>query len=338
MKNISIIEEGRKSAYLLKNIVTIDDFDTWCHDNDYTSEEIGSGLSNQTIFIAKTEDKLVASFLYGKNEKLSCLEFRKIEDKTFEAITIENIELVNNDKESPHNVQKNLFLSPPKKNTMIYFSCPTGKRRDAIVAEFGDVIGACLTPTIFNNITARKMPWFFDNGAFMSFSHNVPYDKMKFCKRLQEIYTKSRMGNIKIPDFVVIPDVVGGGSRSLTYSMKWMEFLETTKLCEFNYYLAIQDGMSIAEVENVIRSKKIDGLFLGGTKPWKYATGEKWCRLADKYNMKIHVGGVGVKSKIEWAEDCGFTSVDSGVAMLHPKHLLEVLDKVRSDMSTQIAS
>ncbi len=48
----------------------------------------------------------------------------------------------------------------------IYFAYPTGKRRDELVDKYGTKYGACLTRDAFNSITAKKMPWFFDNGAF----------------------------------------------------------------------------------------------------------------------------------------------------------------------------
>ncbi len=56
----------------------------------------------------------------------------------------------------------------------IYFACPTGQRRDMIVEKYGDTFGACLTRDIFNDITATKMSYFLDNGAFApadSFGH-----------------------------------------------------------------------------------------------------------------------------------------------------------------------
>lgn len=334
------IERGRLRATALSHITTLTFLEDWCYDNNTFMEEIGSGLPNQTIFAVRREGlcELIASFMYLGGDSVSCLEYREDEPLSFEEKTQANINLIIEAPLKSKNIHKNLFSETGEQtHTKIYFACPTGKRRDQIVSEFGSEFGACLTPTIFNNITARKMPWFFDNGAFSSFSHGSRYDKIKFYKRLIEIFAKVSLGEINNPDFIVLPDIVGSGKKSLEYSKRWMTFLNSSKLGEFKYYLAIQDGMAFSEVEELIASKSIDGLFLGGTKPWKYATGSKWCTLANKYNMKIHVGGVGVKSKIEWAESCGFTSVDSGVAMLHPKHLNEVLDKVRRDLSLREA-
>lgn len=43
----------------------------------------------------------------------------------------------------------------------IYFACPTGKRRDMIIENYGFEFGACLTRDVINNVTSRKMHWFF---------------------------------------------------------------------------------------------------------------------------------------------------------------------------------
>ena len=55
----------------------------------------------------------------------------------------------------------------------IYFACPTGQRRDMIVEKYGDTFGACLTRDIFNDITATKMSYFLDNGAFKDYKDGV---------------------------------------------------------------------------------------------------------------------------------------------------------------------
>ncbi|WP_152184408.1 hypothetical protein [Sulfurimonas indica] len=210
----------------------------------------------------------------------------------------------------------------------IYFACPTGQRRDNIVKDYGDKFGACLTRDIFNNVTAKQMPWFFDNGAFSDWKTKKLFDFEKFTKRLLEIEGKVRFKILPDPDFVVIPDIVTKGNRSLVYSNAWMEYLNHN-FPYFKYYLAVQDGMSIEDVENYIRERMYDGLFLGGTKSWKYENGEKWVQLAHKYGLPIHCGGVGTRKNILWAKMAGFDSCDSGVAMIHPMHLNDVLNMDR---------
>ncbi len=207
----------------------------------------------------------------------------------------------------------------------IYFACPTGLRRNSIVSAHGDKYGACLTRDIFNNVTAQTMPWFFDNGAFSDWKNQKSFNFQKFVNRLVEIEIAVRTEKYPSPDFVVIPDLVTKGDVSLKYSSAWMEYLNDN-FPHHKYYLAIQDGMALGDVEKQIQARTIDGLFLGGTKPFKYAEGSKWVALAKRYGLPIHCGGIGTRKNTLWAKMEGFDSVDSGVAMIHPKHLSEILN------------
>ncbi len=207
----------------------------------------------------------------------------------------------------------------------IYFACPTGERRDKIVEKYGDIFGACLTRDVFNKTTAKKMSWFFDNGAFSDWKTNKRFDFHKFTVRLLHIEANSRFKGYKRPDFVVIPDKVAKGEHSLEYSNLWLPYLNHN-FPYFDYYLAVQDDMETWMVEKYIRRRYYDGLFVGGTKKWKYENSEKWVKLAHKYGLKCHIGGIGTRKSILWAKSIGADSVDSGVAMIHPVHLKEVLN------------
>lgn len=207
----------------------------------------------------------------------------------------------------------------------IYFACPTGKRRDGLVKNYGTKFGACLTRDNFNNVTANMMPWFFDNGAYTDWQRNLIFNSQKFYDRLMEIELKVRQGALLHPDFVVIPDIVAKGFESLERSLKWVEFLNET-FPHHNYYLAVQDGMNFKHIEILMKRKLFDGIFVGGTKPWKYKHGEGIVQMAHKYGLPVHCGAIGTRKNILWAKMAGFDSVDSGVAMIHPGHLKDVLN------------
>jgi hypothetical protein len=220
--------------------------------------------------------------------------------------------------------------------TKIYFACPSGKRRDGICEEFGTHFGACVTPYINNNITIGKMPFFFDNGAYKSFSSGTPFDSALFIKKVTDLEAKMQFGHCLEADFIVIPDIVGGGDDSLDFSLQWLEYIEDNMrhIARYNLlYLPVQDNMDIDNVERVIKRKMVDGLFVGGSKPFKYEEGQRWVDLAHKYGLPIHCGGIGTKNDITWAKEIGFDSVDSGIAMLHPHHLWDVLDMEREALS-----
>ena len=207
----------------------------------------------------------------------------------------------------------------------IYFACPTGQRRDEIVSDYGRKFGACLTRDVFNTITANKMPWFFDNGAFSDWKKNEVFNAQKFFNRLVDMEIQIRKGALDAPDFVVVPDIVRGGRESLDKSLKWMEYLEEN-FPYHKYYLAVQDDMPFQNVALALKSRLFDGVFIGGTKPWKYANGEILVGLAHWYGLPVHCGAIGTRKNILWAKSIGIDSVDSGVAMIHPRHLKDVLN------------
>lgn len=237
----------------------------------------------------------------------------------------------------------------------IYFACPTGERRDKILKEYGFTFGACLTRDTFNHITARKMDWFYDNGAFSDWKSNRPFNEQKFIDEMWRIESEMRFGKqltdetdfsilekgearkykLVQPDFVVTPDLPARGNESLFFSRKWIDFLQD-RFPFYDYYLAVQDDMSFELVEDDLIKENFSGLFVGGTKKWKHENSEKWVKLAHKYGLKCHIGGIGTRKSILWVKSIGADSVDSGVAMIHPVHLKEVLN-IHNDLFWNIA-
>lgn len=206
----------------------------------------------------------------------------------------------------------------------IYLGCPTGKRRDKIIAEHGKKFGACLTRDNFNHKTA-KMDYFLDNGAFHDYLNNKPFDSQKFFNRLLDMEIKIRRGILEAPKFVVVPDIVMGGRKSLDKSLKWLEYLGEA-FPHNRYYLAVQDDMPFHLVALALKSQLFEGLFVGGSKPFKYKHGEELVGMAKHYDVDIHCGGIGSRKAILWAKLTGFTSIDSSLAMIHTTHLNSVLN------------
>lgn len=218
----------------------------------------------------------------------------------------------------------------------IYFACPTGLRRNSIVEEYGDKFGACLTRDVFNNITANMMPWFLDNGAFADWKDGKDIDRLtiKFLRRLERVSEAIAKGELTAPDFIVVPDIVGKGDESLLFSRQWVHIFRES-FPQYKYYLAAQDAMRFHYlqdntkspycIETSLFSNTYDGLFVGGTKQWKYTHGEELVKLAHKYGKPCHIGGIGNRRSILWGKMISADSCDSGVAMIHPKHLKEVL-------------
>lgn len=209
----------------------------------------------------------------------------------------------------------------------IYFACPTGVRRDnLIVGEYGSKFGACLTRDTFNMKTLNRMAYYFlDNGAFSDYKLNKPFNAKKFVNRLIQITEKVASGEFnKEPRFVVIPDIVMGGMDSLSYSLQWLEYLKRF-FPQFKYFLAVQDGMESSAVEAIAQSGDIDGIFLGGSKEFKYRESAHYASMANFYGLGAHAGGIGNRRSILSMKLSKWHSVDSGVAMLNSSVLHQVL-------------
>jgi hypothetical protein len=145
-----------------------------------------------------------------------------------------------------------------------------------------------------------SFPFILDNGAFSSYVNNLDFDEEAFMKSI-----------IKVKDnpnllWAIIPDKVAQGKESLKYSMIWREFLPNN----INWYLAVQDGM-LPEHIPIEFLKKIKGIFIGGTRNWKFKTGKQWVNYAHSNNLKCHIGRIGTLRLLIWAESINADSVDS---------------------------
>lgn len=216
----------------------------------------------------------------------------------------------------------------------IYFAAPTGKRRDMLLKEYGNKYGACQTRDVFSTPHLFNK-WFFDNGAFSDWKKGKMFNSSKFFNRIEQIESMIAQNSVTRPQFIVIPDQVAGGMKSFFISRAYLHGLKED-YPENKYYLAVQDGMrmhyiedgkpSVYSVEFQLMRGNLSGIFVGGTKEWKKETGAQWCDLAHKYGVQCHAGGVGSKKMYVWAKLCGFDSVDSGLPMIHSKHLQSALN------------
>lgn len=166
-------------------------------------------------------------------------------------------------------------------------------------------------------------PWILDNGAWVARNDPNGLDTWGWFLRVSEICGEMQ----EAPLFAVLPDIVGGGLDSLELS-KW--YLSSDRLgdegeleASWNWYLAVQDGMSLADVEELLRDQqeldaiptryqvKVSGLFLGGSDTFKLETGKQWAELARKYGLGCHFGRCSSVRKLTAAIDHGYTSCDS---------------------------
>lgn len=135
-----------------------------------------------------------------------------------------------------------------------------------------------------------------DNGAWSAFQAGLDFDEAAFLRA----YGLLGHG----ADFVVLPDIVAAGARSLAFSRAWMPRLAGPA----PLMLAVQDGMEPADVEALVGPRL--GLFVGGSTEWKLATMGRWCALARERRGQAHVARVNTVRRIRRCHAAGANSFD----------------------------
>lgn len=189
-------------------------------------------------------------------------------------------------------------------------------RSRALIAELTELGFGEITQR--HEVPPRRMPWALDNGAFGDWRAERPFDAAQFRKALADARSVATR-----PDFVAVPDRVAAGLDSLSLSLEWRD--ECAELTQ--PYLVVQDGMTSSDVSAVI--DRFGGLFVGGSLPWKIATGSSWVELAHKHSKRCHIGRVGTPRRVAWAKRIGADSIDSCLPLWSRDKLTEFVAAVR---------
>ena len=170
-----------------------------------------------------------------------------------------------------------------------------------------------MTPT-----NARNPPsgtYALDNGAFVAWKNHEDWSEDRFMSLIR-----------RYPDydFVVAPDIVCGGRRSLMRSLEYVGKIPAP------LYLAVQDGMMACQITEVI--DKFDGLFIGGSIPWKFNTARMWADLTHLHGKKCHAGRVGTWEGFIHMHYCGVDSVDTTTPARHQcdDHIVKYFDHLKT--------
>ena len=177
----------------------------------------------------------------------------------------------------------------------------------------------CSLPSSSITKGLNKVECAIDNGAYTAWKRGFPFMSEYFTKTLDQAYKKS----VKL-SWIVCPDIVAGGKKSLDFSMKWAdsEFLSTAS----NLYLPVQDGMSKTDIKEVI--SRFSGLFVGGTMDWKEENAWWINELAHENGIKCHIGRCGTLGGLIWAHELGVDSVDSSSFVRNDSwHIVEQFHK-----------
>ena len=187
-----------------------------------------------------------------------------------------------------------------------YLAAPTSRAIRALVVREG------LSVIISRGQIKRLMPgipWVFDNGAFVDWRAEKPFDEAAWRADIETI-----RGMEHQPECMVLPDIVAGGSESLEFSARFLrEF--SMSWPEARWLVAVQDGMEECPVCTFLLHPAVRGLFVGGTVEWKERTAAAWVKLAHRYGKICHVGRVGTARKVAWAAGTDCDSIDSAVPL-----------------------
>lgn len=148
--------------------------------------------------------------------------------------------------------------------------------------------------------------WGFDNGAWSAFVKKQPWPRDRFERRLEQALTMPTRNCV----VAVTPDIVAGGMKSLDFSLWWREQLPD----ELPWFLAVQDGMTIEAVREVL--PRFRGIFLGGSTPFK-RTACKWCQLAHSHAKYFHWGRCVSLANVREARAIGANSIDSTAPLMN---------------------
>ena len=178
---------------------------------------------------------------------------------------------------------------------MIAYASRTGTRRNLAGLR---AAGWRLLVSATGAHRPEGFPYAIDNGAWTAHQQGVPFDEGKFDKVVAKLGDGA--------DWVVLPDIVGGGIESLGFSMRWLGTMPCPEL------LAVQDGMTPDIVRELVGPSL--GIFLGGSTEFKLGTMPAWGDLARERGAYFHVGRVNTRRRIRLCKDAGADSFDGTAA------------------------
>ena len=196
---------------------------------------------------------------------------------------------------------------------IIYSGATVGASREEYYSKYNLGIMISSTRTRYPSPYFTNYRCALDNGAFSQFRSGYPFQEIVFLDCMAKCYEMK----IKL-DFIVCPDIVAGGKKSLDFSMRWTDRL----ICD-NLALVVQDGMEPSDLSTNIL-EKFAVIFVGGSKAWKWDTAEQWVDFAHHHGKLCHIGQAGTLNALRNAQKYQADSVDStSWAVNRSWHILE---------------
>jgi hypothetical protein len=189
----------------------------------------------------------------------------------------------------------------------VYVGQTRGRRESEMTAlGFGEMTQPSEWPP-----RRTAIAWAQDNEVFAYWKAGRPFDDGRYREHIAEVHRAvargwwevSRGGSVlrepaTPPAFLVVPDVVADGAASMRQSLRWLAQLEAFG---WPLYFVVQDGMTAADVVPLMPD--VDGLFVGGSSRWKWATAPAWGALCLDWGRPLHIGRVGTGKRARWARE-----------------------------------
>lgn len=155
-----------------------------------------------------------------------------------------------------------------------------------------------------------------DNGAWSDFLAGTEFDADKFEELLETLGAGA--------DWVVAPDLVAAGTRSLDFSLRWLN--RCRSVCPL-VLIATQDGMEPADLAPYVGANV--GLFHGGSTGWKMAEMIRWGTWAAEREIYFHVARVNTGRRMVTAAASGANSIDGSSGSRFAKNIQRIDDLAR---------
>lgn len=160
-------------------------------------------------------------------------------------------------------------------------------------------------------LRTEGFPYALDNGAWTAHNRREPFDEAAFVRAVDRLGAGA--------DWIVAPDIVGGGLASLDLSARWLPWLLDRTRCVL---VPVQNGMDTGDIVSLLSPRV--GIFVGGddlhpktpgVKPrrvltWKERTAAYWSRLAHANGAICHVGRVNTRDRVRICAAAGVDSID----------------------------
>jgi len=135
-----------------------------------------------------------------------------------------------------------------------------------------------------------------DNGAWTAYQRGAAFDARAFSGLVDRLGPGA--------DWIVVPDIVGAGRKSLEFSLTWLPQLRGIA----PLLIAVQDGMAQADIADLVGPGT--GIFIGGLDDFKEQTAAQWGVLARESLCYLHMGRVNSARRIKIAQSAGCDSFD----------------------------